>query len=180
MKNLSKIQRYSRLFYHLMTVLLMTLPLYFIAYWTLINYLPSTGVSVNIAPTPLVENPLSTTLQLIGLFCGLFPLTALLYGVGNIRKLFFLYQKGNIFSFQHVVIFKNIAKAFFLWTLASIFYESAKSVLFSWGNPPGQRVLEVGIHSTEIIQLFIGLTLIVISWVMDEGRILQEEQQLTV
>jgi hypothetical protein len=67
-----------------------------------------------------------------------------------------------------------------LWVVLSIVYESAKSVLFSAGNPPGSRVLKVGLSSAEITTLMVGGIVLIIAWVMDEGRILTEEKELTV
>jgi hypothetical protein len=135
---------------------------------------------VNIDPTPLIPSPLSAKLRLIGFAISLFPLSALLYGLMNIRNLFSFYKNGVIFSFEHVNIFKKISKALFWWVLLSILYESGKSVLFSLGNPPGQRTLSITFDSSEATTLFIAGIVFLIAWVMDEGRILKEEQSLTV
>ena len=110
----------------------------------------------------------------------MFPLSTLTYGLLNIRKLFLFYKEGTIFSFEHVSIFKKIAKALVLWVVLSMIYESAKSVIFSIGNPPGSRVLEVGFSSAEITTLLVGGITFLIACVMDEGRILDEENKLTV
>ena len=89
-------------------------------------------------------------------------------------------QLSMIFSFEHVSLFKKTAKALVLWVIFSIIYESAKSVIFSIGNPPGSRVLKVGLSSAEITTLVVGRIVFIIAWVMDEGRILNEEKELTV
>ncbi|MCP4221111.1 MAG: DUF2975 domain-containing protein [bacterium] len=47
-------------------------------------------------------------------------------------------------------------------------------------NPPGQRILRIGFGSDDITKLVIGLLIILVSWIMNEGRELQEEQQYTV
>ena len=85
-----------------------------------------------------------------------------------------------IFSFDHVNIFKRTSKALILWVCLSIIYESAKSILFSLGNPPGQRTVSIGFTSQEIITLVVAGIVYIIAWVMNEGRIIAEEQQLTV
>ena len=96
------------------------------------------------------------------------------------RKLFSFYKQGMIFSLSHVCIFKKTAKALVLWVVLSIVYKSAKSVIFSMGNPPGNRILEVGLTSAEITTLLVGAIIFVVAWVMDEGRILAEENELTI
>jgi len=180
MDNLSRIKKFSRNFHSLLSCLLVIIPLYYIFYWAFINYLPETLITVNIDPTPLVPNSLPISLQLIGFLASLLPLSALTYGLINIRRLFSFYKEGVIFSFEHVAIFKNTAKALVLWVVFSIIYESAKSVLFSAGNPPGSRLLNVGFSSAELTTLIIGGIVLVIAWVMEEGRILNEERELTV
>ncbi len=180
MDNLPKIRKFSKTFYFLITFMLVLVPLYYISYWAFINHLPARLITVNIHSAPLVPNGLSIKLQIAGFAVSLLPLSALMYGLANIRKLFSFYKKGIIFSFEHVGIFRNTARALVLWVISSIAYESAKSVIFSAGNPPGSRTLEVGFSSGDITALLVGAIVFVIAWVMDEGRILAEENRLTV
>jgi len=180
MDNLSKIKKISKNFYLLLSFLLVAIPLYYILYWVLINYLPDTLITVNSPSAPFAPHKLPIKFQILGFIASLLPLSALTYGLINIRKLFSFYKEGVIFSFEHVRLFKNTAKALVLWVVLSIIYESAKSVLFSLGNPPGSRVLEVGFSSAEITTLMVGGIVFVIAWVMDEGRILNEERELTI
>lgn len=180
MDNLSKIKRFSRCMYFLVTLSLAVLPIYYVFYWAFINHLPETLINANTEPVPLITNKLSGQLQLLGFLSCLLPLSALTYGLINIRKLFFFYKEGVIFSYDHVKLFKNTAKALVSWVVLSIIYESAKSVIFTFGNPPGTRVLKIGFSNAEITTLVVGGIVLVIAWVMDEGRILNEEKELTI
>ena len=179
MDNLSKVKRISKYFYLLFSFLLVAIPLYDILYWVLINHLPDTLIAVNHSK-PLIANELPIKFQVIGFLVSLLPLSALTYGISNIRKLFSFYKEGVMFSLDHVIIFKNTAKALLLWVLFLIIYESVKSVLFTAGNPPGSRLLEVGFSSGEFTTLMVGGIVFVIAWVMDEGRILIEEKELII
>lgn len=180
MDNLSKIKKISQSFHFIISLLLVVIPLYYVGYWLLINHLPDTLITVNTPSTPLISNKLSIKLQLVGFATSLLPLSALLYGLVNIRNLFAFYKNGVIFSFEHVIILKKSANALVLWVILSIFYESAKSILFSVGNPPGSRVIEVGFGSAEITPLLVAGIVFVIAWVMDEGRVIADENKLTV
>jgi Protein of unknown function (DUF2975) len=180
MGNLLKIKRLSRQFYLLTSLLLVVIPCYYVGYWMFINLLPSTLVNVNVAGTSLIPHSLPVKFQLIGYAASLLPLAALFYGLTNLRRLFALYREGVFFSFEQVTIFRKISKALFAWVLFSMLYESAKSILFSIGNPPGERVVSLTFGSSEITNLLIAGVVFVIAWIMDEGRILAEEQQLTV
>lgn len=143
MDNLTKIKKLSRYFRHLISFLLIAIPLYYIGYWAFINHLPAKLITVNISSTPLIPHKLPINLQLVGFLVSLLPLSAIVYGLLNIRKLFSFYKEGVIFSFDHVIIFKNTAKTFVVWVFLSMVYESAKSVLFSAGNPPGAELLRL-------------------------------------
>ena len=156
MDNLAKIKTFSRTFHLLLTIMIVAIPVYYILYWTLINDLPETLITVNTASTPLAPNYLSLKLQIIGFLTSLLPLSALVIGLTNIRRLFSFYKEGVIFSYPHVAIFKKTAKALICWVVFSIIYESAKSILFSVGNPPGSRVVQVGFGSAEITTLLSG------------------------
>jgi hypothetical protein len=180
MENLLKMKKFSRNFYWLLSFLVVLIPLYYACYWVFINYLPETLINVNTDPTPLIPHELPISLQLIGFIICLLPLSALVYVILNIRKLFSFYKEGEIFSFEHVRIFKQTAKALVMWAVLSIIYESAKSVIFSVGNPPSSRVFSVGLTSAEITTFLVGGVVFIIAWVMDEGRILNEENKLTV
>lgn len=180
MDNLSKIKKISNQFYLLLSILLAAIPLLNILFWSLINYLPETLINVNFPGTPISPNKLTVQLRVIGFIVSMLPLSALLYCILNIRKLFSFYKKGVIFSFEHVNLFKKIAKALMLWVIFEIIYDSAVSVIFTIGNPPGQRFLKVGLSSGEFTALFVGGIIFVIAWVMEEGRILNEEKELTI
>jgi hypothetical protein len=180
MDNIAKIKRFSKRFHVLLSVLMVLTPLFFVLYWTFINYLPETFMAVNRVSKTLIPNPLTPMEQLLGYVASLFPMAALLYGLANIRRLFSFYMQGIIFSLEHVSVFKKIARALILYVVFSVLYRSAQSVIFSLGNPPGERVLSVGVGSEEIFSLMVGAIALLISWVMEEGRIISEENQLTV
>ena len=180
MENLSKIKKFSKNFHLLLSLLLIVIPLLDILYWALINKLPEQLITVNIQSDPLIPYTLSPEWQVVGFLASLFPLSALIYGLLNLRKLFSFYKEGVIFTFAHVSLFKNISKALLLWVFFSMLYEAGKSVLFSLGAGPGNRVLTVGFSSSEMTPLMVGGVVWVIAWVMDEGRLLNEENELTV
>jgi len=180
MDNLSKIKKFSNRFHLLLSFLLVVIPLYYISYWVFVNHLPEKLITVNCSPTPLTPNKLPVKLQIIGFIASLLPFSSLTYGIVKIRKLFSFYKEGVIFSFEHVGLFKKTATALVFWVFSSMIYESVKSILFSAGNPPGSRVVEVGFSSAEITTLMVGGIVFIIAWVMDEGRILTEEKELTI
>jgi hypothetical protein len=180
MDNMSKIKKVSKLFNLLFTGLLIILPIYYILYWLFINSLSESLINVNIEPVPECSNTLSVNLQIIGFISSLLPLSALIYGIIHVKKLFSFYQEGITFSLEQVILFKKVSKALALWIVFSIIYESIKSIIFSWDNPVGERILEIGFNGNQIGIVIISIVILVIAWIMDEGRILSEENKLIV
>ncbi len=180
MNNRVKITKVSAVFYGFLSFLLAALPVGVMLYWIFINELPETLLTVNMQSMPLVSPPLPVSLRLMGFLASLFPLCALLSVLYSLRKLFAQYRGGNFFSLAHVVLFKKIAWALFLWVLLSIGFDGVQSVLFSWSNPPGSRVLHIGMSSGDVAMLGISGLVLFIAWIMDEGRRLSEENELTV
>lgn len=180
MNNLDKIKKISSVFSLFITALITAVPLFYIVYWVFINQTPPALIDVSPTPAEFLQHELTTSLQLAGFAASVFPMTSLLYILVNLKKLFLLYKDGKIFSFDHVIIFKKIAKGILFWVLGTIVYGTAKSVIFSIQNPPGSKMISVSFGSQELTTLIIGIIVFIISWVMDEGRILAEENKLTI
>jgi len=180
MKNTDRLKNLSRTYTALLTLSMWLAPSYYLVYWIWLNDLPETFITVNVASVPLVDHPLSMALRGIGLAASILPCSALLYGLFHLRRLFVMYREGVIFSDDQVKIFKKIAWALVGWGLLSVVYESAKSILFSYGNPPGQGVVTASFDSGTVTSLIVAGTLLVIAYVMEEGRRLVEENKLTI
>ncbi|WP_394713694.1 DUF2975 domain-containing protein [uncultured Desulfuromonas sp.] len=180
MDNLDKIKKISKNFEVLCSALLVCVPLYYLVFWVFINVLPTSFITVNTAVVPLVDNEVSPALQMAGFVASLLPLSALTYILLKVRRLFGHYKQGEIFSFSHVELFKKTAWGLVFWVVFSMIYDSAKSIIFSFGNPPGSRVVTVGFGSSEITTLITAGMVLMIAWVMDEGRLLHEETTLTI
>jgi len=180
MENMSKIKTVSKVFYILLTGILIAVPLYDIIYWIFINSLSQSFININVEPVPESQYVLSLKLQIIGFISSLLPLSALMYGLIYTRKLFSFFKDGIVFSLEQVVLFKKISKALVLWIIFSIIYEGIKSVIFSFHNPVGERVLSLSLSSSQMGILFISIIILVVAWIMDEGRVINEEQKLTI
>lgn len=180
MDNIGKIKKVSTVIKGASTLLMAVLVLGDVLFWVFINSINQQLVTVNSKPVPLASGELTVPLILVGFLVSLLPLSALLYGLLNLRRLFSDYSRGEIFASGHLLLFRKMVKSIVICVFFSVVYESAKSVLFSLGNPPGHRVLEIGFSSDKVfILLFCGI-IWVIAWIMDEGYRLSEENRLTV
>jgi hypothetical protein len=57
---------------------------------------------------------------------------------------------------------------------------SLLSVVLTLPNPPGHRVVTLGLYSADFTAIFVGIVILFIAWVMDEARKLQEDQALII
>jgi len=85
------------------------------------------------------------------------------FGYWVVFSLFSLYRRGILFSAKNVRHIRSLG--YYLIVNWAIDYQM-------------QAALRVMVLSTN--SLFVGLLIIFISWIMDEGRKIQEEQELTV
>lgn len=176
MQNLSRVKYLSSWIHAFLVISIAISPIYYVSYWFLLNQYPLMSNS----PSAIVAHQLPIEIQAAGFISSLLPLSALMYLLFNLIKIFSFYKQGIVFSLKHVSLFKKTSKLLVVWVLLSIIYESAKSVLFSWGNPVGERVLSVSFGSEQLTVLIVATFVYVIAWVIDEGRKLAEENQMVI
>ncbi len=177
MDNLGRIRSVSRNFKVLCTALMALLPLFLAAYWALLNELPRSMLE----PLPVAPSgALGPGLRLLGFLATMIPCGVLLYALWRLRRLFSLYMAGRIFGPENVACYRALGKTLMCWAGAAFVQTPLLSIIATLPNPPGTRLLMLGVGSGELGFLFLGGLVLVVSWVMDEGRRLDEEQALTV
>ena len=67
-----------------------------------------------------------------------------------------------------------------LWVAASSLYTILLSVVITFNNSPGERMVVATFSYDDLAMLLMGGVVILISWIMDEGRKLEEEQAHTI
>lgn len=96
-------------------------------------------------------------------------------------SLFKRYEKGDIFSIQHVKYFRNIGIALLAEQLIiQPIYQFVMGVVLTMNNPPHHRFASITFDQTNIAILFTAILLVLMSWIMSEGNKLREDQQLTI
>lgn len=106
------------------------------------------------------------------------PFLGILY---FLAKIFHRYEVGKIFTLSNAQCYYNIGKLlFFDALLAQPISECLWVLAVTLSNPVGKRCIRFTIGTPNIMAIFIGLLVILISWVMIEGSTMQDEQQLTI
>jgi|SRR5665213_60253 len=175
---LNRIQKVSRA---LKTLFLLYPLIYFIVGWNLpfIHKMPDGvwlvpgGAYATISDIPLMSK------LVIGLGTGL-----ILAAIITCYQLLNLYEKGVIFSARNVQLLGRIGCLAVYYGLLSA---CAPVLMSAWNHWIGvSPISPLNFHSLAIMEFFGspwiigGLFIVVISHIMDEGRKIQEEQELTV
>jgi len=76
--------------------------------------------------------------------------------------------------------FRGLGGALIVWVVCHIVRTTLLSVVLTMDNLPGQRMIVVALDSGDFTGIFVGVVVLIISWVMDEGRKIEEDQALIV
>lgn len=174
--NMSRIQRVSGKFRLLLTILIILVPVLTFISWMSFNSLPAgfkSGLPVKVtSDLPLIK-------LILGFLISLIPVSAALYGALNLKRLFSLYEKGIVFTENNVTCFRHIGYAVLFSVPASIVDTMLISLMLNYEKPFGSRVyLQFG--STDMVFLMMGSVILLISWVMKEAALLEDEHAHTV
>jgi hypothetical protein len=178
MSNLGKIRTVSKTFRGLCTLGLVALPLGTVLFWAGFNALPQT------MSAPFLINVATPTLgweaRAMACAASMLPVGALCYGFVCLRRLFGLYMEGRIFSPANVACYRRLGRSLLFWAAAQFLDGPLLTLALTSANPPGQHMITIGVGSGELTALFLGGVVLLVSWVMDEGRRLEEDQLLTI
>jgi len=132
-------------------------------------------------PLPVhVNHDLPGLTRLLSFLADLIPLGAMIYGLQKLKNLFFLYENGLIFTEQNVSCFRSLGRAMIVWAVCHVVRTTLLSIILTLDNPPGKRIIAVMLDSGDFAGVFVGVVVLIVSWVMDEGRKIQEDQSLIV
>ena len=178
MRNRERIQRASRRLRYLLFAIACALPVINALVWWFINRFPE--VMYRKMLPYYVSLPLPASARLMGFLVAMIPTGVAILGAYYLMRLFTLYEQGQIFNLANVRCFRSLSRVLIWWFAAGIVHRSLLSLALTLHNPPGQRMISVDLGSADLTALLLGGILAVIAWVMEEGRKLQEDQDLTV
>ena len=181
MEPIERIHRIGRRLRTACTVLIWLLTLATTLYWMGFNYFPDFSREALRSQLPVnVGDTLPFWALLLGYVLTLMQLSIVIYGLAQLRRLFGLYEKGRIFEHENVACLRKVSLAVIVWAATKTVFGALVGIAVTLPNPPGQRMLTLGVDSDQVLALFAGFALLTISWVMEEGRKVQAEQSLIV
>ena len=105
------------------------------------------------------------------------PLLVLSVGLLNLRSLFKDYSEENYFSSASSFHMEKVGRSVFFWVLFNFFSEPLLSMWITMREPVGQRVLSLSFQASEVVSIFIGMCIILISRILRRAAELNEENK---
>ncbi len=118
---------------------------------------------------------LSNPIRISAAFVCLAANIPLLLALWQIRCLFILYARLELFIREAAFRMKKFAGYILIFALVQPFAGAVISYLTSMSNPPGKTFISISIADTDIATLLMGVTMFLIGYVLDEAHKLSEE-----
>ena len=178
---MDKIKRSAFTFRIVFYILLVLLPILTAVNWIMFNTLPF-SIQSNILKdiNASVHLPIPLASRLVGLASGMIPLALNIAVLFVLIRLCRLYEAGKFFCKENVSCYHTLGILIMLLVPVGILYRALSVFSFTFSNPPGERAVSLTLGTNDVTLILIGIGVMVISRIMDEGRKLQEEQNLTV
>lgn len=175
MQPTSRICRTAKALYFLSTVLLIGLPLGLM----LALFSGTLGVhSIREAfDSVTLPEVLSLPVLLIVYATGAVQVGLVMVVLWQMRCLFDLYARAQMLTEIAALRIRRVAQGLLWLSAAGIVTWPINVVALTWGNPPGQRVLSVGIQQSDIGFFLAGALLLLIGWVMGHAVAVARENE---
>lgn len=182
MSNIQKQSRRARILFQILFVLTpFTVCYYWLTVDTKFDFLTIlVGLQSSDDISRYTQLPLSITTRIIASIVTLFLCAIIMYALRVLIHLFRNYERNEIFSLNNAMSYQKLGYCLFYWVGASVIYGAVMSVVLSFNNPPGERILSVGFVGMDLLTIMFGFIVLIISWVMKEGFILAEENNHTI
>lgn len=102
------------------------------------------------------------------------------YAFVLLAQLFGFYARAQVFTIDTVHIIRRLGWALVTMALVAPLYSFASTAIASWTAALGVSRAEVGFEAGDLTTLIGGVIVLVMAWVMNEARRLQDEVNLTI
>lgn len=195
---MNRIKNVSLFFRIVFQIIFFILPIFLIVSWIYapdevvlligfikLNAIPATysGMHTYVpqgVPEKAILHTLSISEKSLGCLISAIPMMVNMFVLYFLIQLFKLYERGEVFSINHVRYLRNIGYTLLVGQFVEPFYQFAMGIVLTLHNPPQHRYAAITLDQTNIGILLTALLVILISWIMAEGCKLREEQQLTI
>jgi hypothetical protein len=178
MENTQRITIISRRLRLVCIGLIFCLPVLCAIFWIAFNWIYAMVPMVSL-PVRL-NHDLTAFTRSLAFLCDLVPLSALIYGLLKLKKLFLLYERGQIFTQANVDCYRSLGKTLMAWVACDFVNRTLLGIVLTLDRGPGKRLLILGMDGGDFTGIFVGIVILIIAWVMDEARKIHEDQALII
>lgn len=128
----------------------------------------------------LIVMPVDLQQRLLAMAASILPTVFCVASFLMLARLFHLYEQGQIFSASVVATIRKLGWLIIGAQFADLIFQALYSIVLTMHNGVGHREVSVGLGSNHVELLLVAAIVIFSSWVMDEGRRMQAELDLTI
>lgn len=178
---MNRISSTSTKFRVLFQISFILIPLVNLLLWMFYDKLPN-EISMTLLPHALNLDQINinSTTKVLSFFASMLQVTIVLYALRLLINLFKNYERNEIFSLTNVSYYRRLGYSFFIWVICSKLVEMLTSLILTYQNAVGHRMIAVRLEVTDFALLIMGGLIILIAWIMNEGHELKEEQALII
>lgn len=140
-------------------------------------FLDMVGLKIDLS---LLAHTIDWQQRLLAIFASALPTALNVASFVTLARLFQLYGQGQIFTAQVVATIRKLGFLIVGSQFADLIYQALSSIALTLHNGVGHRQVTVRFSSDHIEMLLVAAVVIFGSWVMDEGRRIQAELDLTI
>ncbi len=182
---MNEIQKQSRRVRMLFQSLFVLIPIMVLYYWVTVqtdyDFLTSLGIiELSLDIDSYTQASLTLSTRVLAIIASLLLCCIVNYALKVLVHLFRNYESGQIFSLENANCYQKLGYSLFYWVAGGVVYGAVMSVILSFNNPPGERVLMLSFEGMDALTIVFGFIVLIISWVMKEGYILADESQHTI
>ncbi len=184
---MDRIKVVSGILRYLFTFLLVLLPIYTIVYWLSNGYPFGPWMPIAVFPWPETlpmlpdVDTLSTAIKIFGFMINMIPILIYMSILYFLIRLFRLYQSSQIFSIGCVRYTRRIGWMMLLNQVVEPIYTFMLSATMTYGFPHGLHAGYAVIFTIpKLMSVVVAILIILISWIMEEGHRIYEENIYTV
>lgn len=187
----TRIQRFAKFFRAIFVIFLILTPLLIGGVWLAggeitVDDGDSTTVLEMVIDDIVIEEaiapsfPLPWKTRLLGLAVSMIPTGIGMLSLWWLVRLFSCFTVGQIFTESTVKYIRRLGWTMVAGFVATPIHEALLTMVLTMHNPPGERMMTISLESADFEELLTAGVIILVSWIMEEGRKLRETDELTV
>ncbi len=133
------------------------------------------GIVAGLAIPPGIPVNMSVPVRIAGFLFSSVIVGVLVFGLWRAKALFDEFAEGHLFTARGAACLKTVARVTIFLAAMGPLSKTLLVLLFTASNPKGQKILQIGISSNDLMVAMIGGLLFAIALVMGEAAQLADD-----